>query len=116
MQAAAPTRPIDCGLLGQALLAHITISKFADHVPLYRQSVIYAHEGVKLDHGTMAYWMGSISALLNPLVDALRRYVLGGVKIHGDNTPLPALAPGNAQTKTGRLWVHVRDDRPAGST
>ncbi|ARF89617.1 IS66 family transposase [Burkholderia cenocepacia] len=116
VQAAAPSRPIDRGLPGPALLAHIAISKFADHVPLYRQSVIYAREGVELDHGTMAYWMGSISALLSPLVDVLRQYVLGGVKVHGDDTPLPVLAPGNGQTKTGRLWVYVRDDRPAGST
>nr|WP_081071935.1 IS66 family transposase [Burkholderia cepacia] len=116
VQAAAPSRPIDCGLPGPALLAHIAISTFADHVPLYRQSMIYAREGVELDQGTMACWMGSISALLSPLVDALRRYVLSGVKVHGDDPPLPVLAPGNGQSKTGRLWVYVRDDRPAGST
>lgn len=116
VQAAAPSRPIDRGLPGPALLAHIAVSKFVDYVPLHRQSVIYAREGVELDHGTMAYWMGSISALLSPLVDALRRYVLGGVKVHGDDTPLRVLAPANGQTKTGRLRVYVRDGRPAGST
>lgn len=116
VQAAAPSRPIDRGLPGPALLAHITTSKFAYHIPFYRQSVMYARDGVEIEPGTIGHWLGSLAWLLNPLVDAVRRYALGGTKVHADDTPLPVLAPSNGRTKTGRLWVYVRDDRPSGST
>jgi transposase len=116
VQAAAPSRPIDRGLPGPALLAHITTSKFAYHIPFYRQSVMYARDGVEIEPGTMGHWLGSLTWLLNPLVDAVRRHALGGSKVHTDDTPLPVLAPGNGTTKTGRLWVYVRDDRSSGST
>ncbi|WP_175712586.1 IS66 family transposase [Burkholderia ambifaria] len=115
VQAAAPSRPIDRGIPGPALLAHIAVSKFAYHIPLHRQAVMYARDGVEIDPGTMGYWIGSITELLTPLVDAVRRYALAGGKVHADDTPLPVLAPGNGRTKTGRLWVYVRDDRPSGS-
>ncbi|HEX7909612.1 MAG TPA: IS66 family transposase [Paraburkholderia sp.] len=115
VQAAAPSRPIDRGLPGPALLAHITTSKFAYHIPFYRQSVMYARDGVEIEPGTMGHWLGSLTWLLNPLVDAVRRHALGGTKVHADDTPLPVLAPGNGRTKTGRLWVYVRDDRSSGS-
>ncbi|VWC17152.1 putative transposase [Burkholderia lata] len=113
VQAAAPSRPIDRGIPGPALLAHIAVSKFAHHIPLHRQAVKYARDGVEIDPGAMGYWMGSITALLTPLVDAVRRYALAGGKVHADDTPLPVLAPGNGRTKRGRLWVYVRDDRPS---
>jgi len=116
VQAAAPSRPIDRGLPGPALLAHITTAKFAYHIPFYRQSVMYARDGVEIEPGTMGHWLGSLTWLLNPLVDAVRHYALGGSKVHSDDTPLPVLAPGKGKTKTGRLWVYVRDDRPSGST
>ncbi|KWE76668.1 transposase [Burkholderia ubonensis] len=115
VQAAAPSRPIDRGIPGPALLAHIAVSKFAYHLPLHRQAVMYARDGVEIDPGAMGYWMGSITALLAPLVDAVRRYTLACGKVHADDTPLPVLAPGNGRTKTGRLWVYVRDDRQSGS-
>ena len=83
--------------------------------PFYRQSVMYAHDGVRIEPGTMGHWLGALTWLLNPLVEAIRRYVLGGGKVHGDDTPLPVLAPGNGRTKTGRLWVYVRDDRNSAS-
>ncbi|MGF6658904.1 transposase [Paraburkholderia atlantica] len=111
VQSAAPSRPIDRGLPGPALLAHIATSKFAYHIPLYRQSVMYARDGVEIEPGTRCHWLGSLTWLLDPLVDAVRRYALGGTKVHADDTPLPVLAPGNGKTKTGRLWVYVRDDR-----
>ncbi|VWC96083.1 putative transposase [Burkholderia contaminans] len=63
----------------------------------------------------MGYWMGSITSLLAPLVHAGRRYTLACGKVHADDTPQPVLAPGNGRTKTGRLWVYVRDDRPSSS-
>ncbi len=115
LQVPAPTRPIERGMAGPGLLAHVLVSKFADHLPLYRQSVIYAREGVELDRGLLADWVGSCAALLRPLVDAIRRHVLAGDKLHADDTPIPVLAPGNGKTKTARLWTYVRDDRPSQS-
>lgn len=115
VQAAAPSRPIARGMAGANLLAHVLVSKYCDHLPLYRQAQIYAREGVELERSTLADWVGQSSALLRPLVDALRRHVFAGNKIHGDDTPVPVLAPGRGRTNTGRLWTYVRDDRPAGS-
>jgi transposase len=114
VQAPAPTRPVDRGLAGPGLLAHVLTAKFSDHLPLYRQSQIYAREGVDLDRSTLARWVGETSHLLEPLVETLRRYVMKTDKLHGDDTPLPVLAPGRGKTKTGRFWTYVRDSRPAG--
>ncbi|MFC7517624.1 IS66 family transposase [Herbaspirillum sp. GCM10030257] len=116
VQEPAPGRPIARGLAGPGLLAHVLVSKFADHLPLYRQSVIYARQGVELDRATLADWVGASSALLRPLVDAIRHHVLAADKLHADDTPVPVLAPGCGKTKTGRLWTYVRDDRPSGSS
>jgi transposase len=116
VEAAAPTRPIERGLAGAGLLAHVLVAKYCDHQPLYRQSEIYAREGVELDRSTLAGWVGAASQLVAPLVEALRRHVLSGSKIHADDTPVPVLAPGMGKTKTGRLWTYVRDDRPSGET
>ena len=113
VQAEAPSRPIARGLAGPGLLAHVLISKYCDHQPLYRQSQIYARQGVELERSTMADWVGGSSRLLDPLVEALRRYVMADGKLHADDTPVPVLAPGQGKTKTGRLWTYVRDDRPA---
>lgn len=114
VEAPAPSRPIERGLAGPALLAHVLVSKFCDHQPLYRQSEIYARQGVEIERSTLAGWVGASSALLDPLVCALREHVLAGRKIHADDTPMPVLAPGTGKTKTGRLWTYVRDERPAG--
>lgn len=113
VEAPAPSRPIDRGLAGPGLLAHVLVSKYADHCPLYRQSEIYAREGVDLDRSTLADWVGATSHLLTPLVDKVRDYVLAASKLHADDTPVPVLAPGMGKTKTARLWTYVRDDRPA---
>jgi transposase len=116
VQAPAPNRPINRGLAGPGLLAHVLVSKYADHLPLYRQAEIYQREGVvELDRSTLADWVGGVSRTLQPLVDGLKKYVLSAEKLHGDDVPVPVLAPGNGKTKTGRLWTYVRDDRPAGS-
>src|SRR5467141_1553124 len=114
VQAEAPSRPIQRGVAGPGLLAHVLVSKYCDHLPLYRQSEIFAREGVELERSTLADWVGGTSALLMPLVEALRRHVLSATKLHADDTPVPVLAPGNGKTKTGRLWTYVRDDRPWG--
>ena len=115
VQEPAPHRPIERGLAGPGLLAHVLVAKYADHLPLYRQSEIYAREGVELDRSTLADWVGGASRTLRPLVDELKKYVLSAEKLHGDDVPVPVLEPGNGKTKTGRLWTYVRDDRPAGS-
>jgi transposase len=115
VQEPAPHRVIDRGLPGPGLLAHVLVAKYADHLPLYRQSEIYARDGVELERSTLADWVGAASRTLEPLVDALRKYVLSAEKVHADDIPVPVLAPGNGKTKTGRLWTYVRDDRPAGS-
>lgn len=116
VQAEAPGRPIARGLAGPGLLAHVLVAKYADHLPLNRQSVIYAREGIDLPRSTLAEWVGGAHHLLRPLVAALRRYVLDTEKLHGDDTPIPVLSPGKGKTATGRLWTYVRDDRPAGSS
>ena len=116
VQAPAPARPIARGLAGPGLLAHVLVSKYCDHLPLHRQTQIYAREGVELDRSTLADWVGQSSALLRPLVEALRVHVLGGRKLHADDTPVPVLCPGRGTTKQGRLWTYVRDDRPCGNS
>src|SRR5882762_9689275 len=116
VQASAPSRPIARGLAGPAFLAHVLVSKYADHLPLYRQNQIYAREGLDLDRSTLADWVGGASELLEPLVRSLGRYVMSATKLHGDDTPVPVLCPGRGTTKQGRLWTYVRDDRPAAST
>lgn len=114
MQPPAPPRPIERCLAGPALLAHVLAAKYANHIPLNRQSEIYAREGVELDRSTLAGWVGACSQLLAPLVEAVRRHVITASKVHADDTPVPVLSPGRGRTKTGRLWTYVRDDRPAG--
>ena len=112
VQAPAPARPIERGIAGAALLAHVLMSKYGDHLPLYRQAQIYAREGVELDRSTLADWVGATSALLAPLLEALAKHVLSAYVLHADDTPVPVLAPGTGKTKTGRLWTYVRDERP----
>jgi transposase len=111
-QAPAPALPTPRGRATPAMLAHLLVSKYCDHLPLYRQSEIYAREGVELDRSTLCDWVGQAVWLLQPIVDGIRRHVFTAEKIHGDDTTVPVLAPGLGRTKTGRLWVYVRDDRP----
>jgi transposase len=115
VQAPMPSLPIERGRPGPGLLAHVAIAKFCDHLPLHRQSVIYAREGVELDRATMADWMGKAVFLLDPLAEAIGRHVRAGAVLHADDTTVPVLAPGLGKTATGRLWVLVRDERPWGS-
>jgi transposase len=110
--AAMPSAPIERGKPSPGLIAHVLTAKYCDHLPLYRQSEIYAREGIDLARSTMADWVGRASALLAPLVAALRSHVFAGDRLHGDDTPVPVLQPGLGKTKTGRLWIYVRDGRP----
>jgi len=116
VQAPAPSRPIARGYAGPALLSHVMVSKYLDHLPLYRQSQIYGRQDVDLSDSTLGDWVGGVHILLAPLLEALHQHVFTATKIHTDDTPIKVLAPGNGKTKTARLWVYARDDRPAGST
>jgi transposase len=111
-QAPAPAMPTPRGRATPATLAHLLVSKYCDHIPLYRQSEIYAREGLELDRSTLSDWVGQAAWLLDPVVAGIRKHVFAAEKIHGDDTPVPVLEPGLGRTKTGRLWVYVRDDRP----
>jgi transposase len=109
-QPPAPFHPIARGRAGPGLLAMILDAKFAQHLPLNRQSEVYAREGIPLDVSTLADWIGACTATLAPLITLLRMHVLAAERLHGDDTTVPVLAKG--KTTTGRLWVYVRDDRP----
>jgi transposase len=115
-QAAAPERPIAKGLATPGLLAQVLVSKYCDHLPLYRQSQMFARQGVELDRSTLANWVGGATWWLEPLRDRLAEHVFGSQKLFADDTPIPVLDPGRGRTKTGRLWVYARDDRPWGGS
>lgn len=112
VQSPLPSRPIERGRPGPGLLAHVLVSKYADHLPLYRQSQIYAREGIDLDRSTMADWVGRCTALLEPLADEIGRMVRRGEALFADDTPVKLQAPGRKKTKTARVWTYVRDERP----
>ena len=111
-QPPAPFHPIARGRAGAGLLAMVLYGKYGLHLPLNRQSEGFAREGIALDVSTLADWVGACAATLSPLVELIRRHVLGAARIHGDDTTVPVLAKG--RTITGRLWTYVRDDRPFG--
>ncbi len=115
VQAPAPTMRFP-RRAGPGLLAHIAVAKFDDHLPLYRQAEIYARDGVDLATSRLSGWLGATAATLQPLTELLRREVIGASDVlHGDDTPIPVLAPGTGKTSTGRLWTYVRDERPHGA-
>jgi transposase len=111
-QAPAPSHPIARGRAGPQLLAQILFAKYRAHLPLNRQSAIYANEGVELDTSTLADWVGACAVTLRPLIDEIRKHVFAAERIHADDTTVPVLARGKC--RTGRLWAYVRDDAPFG--
>jgi transposase len=113
-QAPAPERAIAKGLATPNLLAQVLVAKYGDHTPLYRQSQIFARHGVALDRSTLAGWVGGACWWLEALQERLAAHVLASGKLFADDTPVPVLDPGRGRTKTGRLWVYVRDDRSWG--
>jgi transposase len=98
LQAPLPSFPIERGRPGPALLAHVIVSKYADALPLHRQSVIYARAGVELDRSTMADWVGRMAALVDPLYEAIGAHVRHGGVLFADDTTVPVLAPGKGRT------------------
>lgn len=116
VQAAAPARLIEGGLPTEATVAQVLVSKYADHLPLYRQAQIYARQGVNLDRSTLADWVGRAAFLLRPIYERLLDRLRTSPKLFADETTAPVLDPGRGRTKTGQLFTYVRDDRPWGST
>jgi transposase len=112
LQAPAPARLIEGGLPTEALVAHVVVSKYADHCPLYRQAQIYSRQGVDLDRSTLADWTGRAAFLLRPLHARLLEKLKASPKLFADETTAPVLDPGRGRTKTGQLWTYARDDRP----
>jgi transposase len=116
VQAPAPARLIEGGLPSEALVAQVLVSKYADHLPLYRQAQIYARQGVQLDRSTLADWVGRAAFLLRPVQERLLQHLKGSPKLFADETTAPVLDPGRGRTKTGQLFVYARDDRPWGGS
>jgi len=116
MQAPAPARLIEGGLPTEATVAQVLVSKYADHVPLYRQAQIYARQGLDLDRSTLADWVGRAAWLLRPVHERLLMTLKGSAKLFADETTAPVLDPGRGRTKTGQLWAYARDDRPWGGS
>ena len=116
VQAPAPARLIEGGLPTEATVAQVLVSKYADHLPLYRQAQIYARQGINLDRSTLADWVGRAAWLLRPIHERLLMKLKGSTKLFADETTAPVLDPGRGRTKTGQLWAYGRDDRPWGGT
>jgi transposase len=116
VQALAPVHLIEGGLPTEGTLAHVGVSKYADHCPLFRQSQIYARSGLNIDRSTLANWMGKVSFHLAPVVDHLLSELKSSSKLFMDETRCPVLDPGRGKTKTGYLWAVARDERPFGGT
>jgi transposase len=112
VQAPAPDRPVDGGMATEALVAQVLIGKYCDHLPLYRQSQIFARQGINLDRSTLCNWVGRACWWLAPLHELMLSTVLSSPKVFADDTTLPVLDPGNGRTKTGRLWCYAVDNRP----
>ncbi len=112
-QAPLPSRPIERGRPGPGLLAHVLVGKYCDHLPLHRQSGIFAREKVDLHRSTLTDWVGRSTALLEPLADHIGKLVRAGPALFADDTPVrlqTRLKP--KKTQTARLWSYVRDERP----
>ena len=116
VQAAAAPRIVENGIPTEALVAHVLVAKYADHLPLYRQAQIYARQGVRLDRSTLADWTGRAAWWLAPLRDHLLAELRRSGRLFADETTAPVLDPGRGRTKTGQLWAYVRDDRPWGGS
>lgn len=114
VQAPAPAHLIEGGLPTEALIAHVMVAKFSEHLPLYRQSQLLARHGVTVDRSTLADWMGVAAWHLRPIVDRMAELLKQSGKLYMDETTIPVLDPGRGKTKTGYLWAMARDDRPWG--
>jgi len=116
VQAPAPDKPIARGKASFRVVAHVIVSKFDHHLPLYRQAEMMAAQGIDIDRSTLAGWTGQGAALLDPIVARIKETVLASDKLHTDDTPVPMLVPGKGKTAQARLWTYVIDDRASGAS
>src|SRR5450631_53401 len=116
VQVPAPARLIEGGIPTEALVAHVAVSRYADHQPLYRQAQIMARQGVIIERSTLSFWMGYAAAEIAPVVTRLRETMLASTRIFADETVVPVLDPGRGRTKQGYFWAIARDDRPWGGS
>ncbi len=116
VQAPAPSRLIEGGLPTDATVAQVLVSKYADHLPLYRQSQIYARQDIDLDRSTLADWAGRAAFMLRPVHERLLAALKASSKLFADETTAPVLDPARGRTKLGQFWAYARDDRPWGGT
>ncbi len=113
-QAPAPVHLIEGGVPTEALLAQVAVAKFSEHMPLYRQSQVFARHGILLDRAVLADWMGTVAFHLAPLVERMSALMKLSGRLFMDETRAPVLDPGRGRTKTGYLWAVLRDDRGHG--
>src|SRR5487761_2412656 len=113
-QAPAPAHLIEAGLPTEAMLAQVIVSKYSEHLPLYRQAQVFARHGVMIERSTLADWVGRAAFHLAPIVDRMAELLKRSSKLFMDETTAPVLDPGRGKTKTGYLWALARDDRPFG--
>jgi transposase len=116
VQAPAPARLVEGGIPTEPTVAHVLVSKYADHLPLYRQAQIYSRQGINLDRSTLADWVGKAAFLLRPVHERLFERLKASDKLFADETTAPVLDPGRGRTKTGQFFAYARDDRPWGGT
>jgi transposase len=113
-QAPAPAHLIEGGVPTEALLAQVAVAKFSEHMPLYRQSQVFARHGIMLDRAVLADWMGTTAFHLAPIVERMSALMKLSGRLFMDETRAPVLDPGRGRTKTGYLWAVLRDDRGYG--
>lgn len=116
LQAPAPARLITGGLPTEATVAHVLVARYADHLPLYRQSQMLARQGIVLGREVLADWVGTAAMEMLPVVRRLTEILLASPRLFADETPLPVFDPGRGQVKKGFAWAIARDDRPWGGT
>ena len=114
VQAPAPERLVAGGMPTEATVAHVLVSRYADHLPLYRQAQILARQGIEIGRDTLASWVGTAANEMGPVVARLREILLGSARLFADETTMPVLDPGRGRTKKGYAWAIARDDRPWG--
>ena len=110
VQVPAPARLIEGGMPTEATVAHVLVSRCADHLPLYRQAQILARQGLTIGREVLACWVGTAAAEIASVVARMRELLLASVRLFADETTMPVLDPGRGQTKTGYAWAIARDD------
>jgi transposase len=107
--AETPPRPIEKGIPGPGLLAHVAVSKYQDHLPLYRQERIFERQGLRIARSTLCDWVAATAGIMEPLYKAMVEDVLASRILHTDDTPVSVLDRSLDRTRTARLWVYVGD-------